>query len=257
VVTDEVLVEALYRARRTGRAGPELADPGLIGAEGGLERGLELQLAVLDRLLASGERLGGWKVGHTAGRRRGMMGKDFRPFGYILDGRILRSGAAVPAGRITSCFIEPELCVVLGAPLRGENVDPAAARAAVRGVAPAFELNEARLPPGAGHPAILADDLSNWGIVVGEEAPVRPDLTSTTVELWRDGELAATKTPGDSMDDPFLSLSRLCALLHRYGRGLEAGQRVITGSFCNETVTGPGRWRAVFSGIGDVAVRFD
>jgi 2-keto-4-pentenoate hydratase len=58
------------------------------------------------------------------------------------------------------------------------------------------------------------------------------------------------------MDDPFLSLSRLCALLHQYGRGLEPGQRVITGSFCNETVKGPGGWRAVFSGIGEVAVRF-
>jgi 2-keto-4-pentenoate hydratase len=255
-LTDEVLVEAFYQARQTGHAVADLADPGLIEAEDGLQKGLELQLAVLDRLLASGERLGGWKVGHTAGRRRGMMGKDFRPFGYVLDGRILRSGDTVPAGRITSCFIEPELCLVLGAPLRGEDVDPADARAAVRGVAPAFELNEARLPPGAGHPAILADDLSNWGIVIGEEAPVRPDLTSTTVELWRDGEPVATATPGDSMDDPFLSLSRLCALLDRYGRGLVAGQRVITGSFCNETVDGPGRWRAAFSGIGDVAVQF-
>lgn len=61
-MTDEVLVEALYRARQTGRAGPELADPGLIGAEGGLEHGLELQLAVLNRLLASGERLGRWRA---------------------------------------------------------------------------------------------------------------------------------------------------------------------------------------------------
>jgi 2-keto-4-pentenoate hydratase len=123
-------------------------------------------------------------------------------------------------------------------------------------VAPAFELNEARLPPAAGHPAILADGLSNWGIVVGREVPVRPDLTSTTVELWHDGELAGARTPGNSMDDPFLSLSRLCALLYQYGRGLQPGQRVITGSFCSETITGPGRWRAVFSGIGEVAVRF-
>lgn len=121
---------------------------------------------------------------------------------------------------------------------------------------PVFELNESRLPPGAGHPAILADGLSNWGIVVGEEAPVRSNLTGTTVELWHDGELVSTRTPGDSMDDPFLSLSRLCALLHQYGRGLEPGQRVITGSFCNETVKGPGSWRAVFSGLGEVAVRF-
>jgi 2-keto-4-pentenoate hydratase len=255
-MSDEALVEALFQARRKGLAGPELADPELIPAERDLREALDLQLAVLERLLASGERLGGWKVGHTSGSRRGMMGREFRPFGYILDGRIMRSGDTLRHDRITSCFIEPELCVVLGAPLRGEDVDPMTARDAVRAVAPAFELNEARLRPGAGHPAILADGLSNWGIVVGDEVPVRSNLTSTTVELWRDGELVATRTPGDSMDDPFLSLSRLCALLHQYGRGLEPGQRVITGSFCNETVEGPGDWRAVFSGVGEVAVRF-
>lgn len=250
-MSDETLVEALFQARRKG-----FADPELIAAEHGLRKGLGLQLAVLDRLLASGERLGGWKVGHTSGPRRGLMGRDFRPFGYILDSRIVRSGATLEHGQITSCFVEPELCVVLGAPLRGEDIDPATAKAAVRAVAPAFELNETRLPPGAGHPAMLADGLSNWGIVVGPEAPVRSNLTDTTAELWHDGELVTTKTPGDSMDDPFLSLSRLCALLHQYGRTLEPGQRVITGSFCNETVKGPGGWRAVFSGIGEVAMRF-
>jgi 2-keto-4-pentenoate hydratase len=250
-MSDETLVEALFQARLKG-----FADPELTAAEHGLREGLDLQLAVLDRLLASGERLGGWKVGHTAGPRRGLMGRDFRPFGYILDGRIAPSGVTLGHGEITSCFVEPELCLVLGAPLRGEDVDPATAKAAVRAVAPAFELNETRLPPGADHPMMLADGLSNWGIVVGPEAPVRSNLTDTTVELWHDGELVTTKTPGDSMDDPFLSLSRLCALLHQYGRGLEPGQRVITGSFCNETVKGPGNWRAVFSGIGEVAVRF-
>jgi 2-keto-4-pentenoate hydratase len=251
-MSDETLVEALFQARLKG-----FADPGLTVAEHGLPKALDLQLAVLDRFLASGERLGGWKVGHTAGPRRGLMGRDFRPFGYILDSRIVRSGATLQHGRITSCFVEPELCLVLGAPLRGKDVDPATARAAVRAVAPAIELNETRLPPGADHPAMLADGLSNWGIVVGPEAPVRSNLTDTTAEFWHDGELVTTKTPGDSMDDPFLSLSRLCALLHQYGRGLEPGQRVITGSFCNETVKGPGGWRAVFSGIGEVAVRFD
>ena len=255
-MSDEALVEALFQARRKGLAGPELADPELIPAERDLREALDLQLAVLARLLASGERLGAWKVGHTSGSRRGLLGRDCRPFGYILDGRIMRSGDTLRHDRITSCFIEPELCVVLGAPLRGENVDPVTARDAVRAVAPAFELNEARLQPGAGHPAILADGLSNWGIVVGKEVPVRPNLTGATVELWHDGELITTRTPGDSMDDPFLSLSRLCALLHQYGRGLESGQRVITGSFCNETVEGPGDWRAVFSGVGEVAVRF-
>ncbi len=58
------------------------------------------------------------------------------------------------------------------------------------------------------------------------------------------------------MDDPYLSLSRLCRLLHQYGVGLEPGQPVITGSFCHHPVTQSGRYRAVFSAIGEVSLRF-
>jgi 2-keto-4-pentenoate hydratase len=248
---DETLMRALVQARLTGVGDPELS---AVGRD--LRQALNLQLAVLDRLVASGEQLGGWKVGLTSGARRDVMGKHFRPFGYVLDSRILRSGEAVAWDEITGCYLEPELCLVLGAPLRGDDIDPVAARAAVRAVAPAFELNEVRLRPGADHATTVADGLGTWGIVLGPEAPLRPNLTETTVQLWHDDELVAARQPGDSMDDPFLSLSRLCALLHQYGRGLQPGQRVITGAFCNESVPGPGSWRADFSAIGEVAVRF-
>ncbi|MEU4477908.1 hypothetical protein AB0F68_07580 [Micromonospora sp. NPDC023966] len=242
---------AFVEARRSGVAGPDAT-----AATDDRHEALDLQLAVLDRLVSAGDRLAGWKVGLTSGARRDVMGEGFRPFGYLLQSRTLGSGAVLGHDRIGSCYLEPELCLVLGAPLRGDDIDPAAARSAVRAIAPAFELNERRLGAQADDCTTIADGLGNWGIVVGPEAPVRSALTGTTVELWHDDTLVATRTPGDSMDDPFLSLSRLCALLHRYGRGLEAGHHVITGSFCNLDVRRPGTWRAGFSGIGDVTVRF-
>jgi 2-keto-4-pentenoate hydratase len=250
-VYDEQLVKAFAEARLSGVAGP-----GATADAYDRDEALGLQLAVLDRLVAAGEGLAGWKVGLTSGPRRDVMGEGFRPFGYLLRSRTLGSGEVLRQDRIRSCYLEPELCLVLGAPLRGDRIDPAAARSAVRAVRPAFELNERRLGARSDDSTTIADGLGNWGIVVGPEAPVRSGLTGTTVELWRDDTRVDTRTPGDSMDDPFLSLSRLCARLHRYGRGLEAGQRVITGSFCNHDVRGPGTWRADFSGLGDVAVRF-
>ncbi|MCW3820092.1 hypothetical protein ONA91_37240 [Micromonospora sp. DR5-3] len=243
-------MKAFVDARLDGVAGP-----GANAAAYDRHDALGLQLAVLDRLVAAGDRPAGWKVGLTSGPRRDVMGEGFRPFGYLLESRTLGSGDTVGHDRIRSGYLEPELCLVLGAPLRGD-IDPAAARSAVRAVAPAFELNERRLSAHADDPTTIADGLGNWGIVVGPEAPVPSTLTGTTVDLWQDDRKVATRTPGASMDDPFLSLSRLCALLHRYGRGLDAGQRVITGSFCNESVQGPGTWRAVFSTVGDVTVRF-
>jgi 2-keto-4-pentenoate hydratase len=135
-------------------------------------------------------------------------------------------------------------------------VAAADAKAAVRAVAPAFELNERRVGPDKGNELLVADGLAQWGIVVGPEAPVRDGLIDTTVEFYRDEQLIETKTPGTAMDDPYVSLARLCRLLHKYGQGLEPGQPVITGSFCHHAVRQPGAYRAVFSNVGEVSVRF-
>ena len=187
------------------------------------------------------------------------MGKDFRPFGYVLHSRIFRSGATVPVGPIMNCHIEPELCLIIGSPLPGNGrngIDRKHAKTAVRVVAPAFEINEIRVQPDKGHAPLLADGLAQWGIVVGLEVPVREGLVDTTVELCFDGQVVETKTPGATMDDPYLSLSRLCRLLDKFGLGLEPGQRVITGSFCHHAVTQAGIYTADFSDIGAVSVRF-
>lgn len=245
------VIDALYVGRKNG-----VQPSGVDQVQLGLEEALEIQLGVLGRFETVGEQLGGWKVGLTSGNARDRMGKDFRPFGYVLQSRIFPSGFSTPIATIMNCAVEPELCLIIGSPLRGDSVDAAQAKAAVRAVAPAFELNQRRIPPHDGDALLLADGLAQWGIVVGPEAPVRDGLVETTVEFYRDEQLVETKTPGATMDDPYLSLSRVCRLLHKYGRGLEPGQPVITGSFCHHGVRQPGTYRAVFSGIGEVSVRF-
>jgi 2-keto-4-pentenoate hydratase len=245
------VIDALYMGRKNS-ASPS----GLDQVQLSVEDALAVQLGVLGRFETTGEKHGGWKVGLTSGQARDRMGKDFRPFGYVLRSRIFPSGVTVQRTQILNCSVEPELCLVIGSPLRGDTVNVAEAKAAVRAVAPAFEINERRLPPEKGNALLVADGLAQWGIVVGPEAPVRDDLVNTTVELYSDERLIETKTPGTTMDDPYLSLARLCRLLHKYGFGLEPGQPVITGSFCHHTVRQPGTYRAVFSGIGEVSVQF-
>ena len=245
------IIDDLYQARRTSTA-PSCIDQ----IPEDFDAVLSLQLGVLSRFEAAGQSLGGWKIGLTSGKARDRMGKGIRPFGYILKNRILHSGSTTSLSPILNCHIEPELCLIVGTPLRGENVDPEQAKAAVRAVAPAFEINEVRVQPGQGNFPLVADGLAQWGIVVGPEAPVRDGLVDTTVTFSCDGQIVETKTPGATMDDPYLSLSRLCRLLHKFDRGLEPGQPVITGSFCHYAVTQPGSYSANFSDVGEVSVRF-
>ncbi len=170
------VVDALYAARRNGSQ-----PSGLDQVQCELEEALAVQLRILDRFKAEGERLGGWKVGLTSGNARDRMGKDFRPFGYVLQSRIFPSGATVPVAKIMNCSVEPELCLIIGSSLRGDAVDVAEAKAAVRAVAPAFEINERRVRPDTGHALLLADGLAQWGIVVGPEAPVR---APAQIRVW-------------------------------------------------------------------------
>lgn len=246
------LVELLYAARRQGFGVEHEPEPPL-----DIDTALAVQLAVLDRFVADGEALGGWKAALSTGTSRDMMGKDFRPFGYVLARRIFRSGARLSLAGIHRCKIEPELCVIMGSPLRGPDVDADDARRAARAIAPAFEVNELRVARGLSRPLLLADGLAQWGIVVGAEVPVRDGLVDTRVTLSRDGTVLADVTPGTTMDDPFLSLARMCRVLDRFGLGLLPGQPVITGSFCHQDIDRTGRYRADFAGVGPVEVSFE
>lgn len=219
-----------------------------------LDQGLALQLGVLERWRAAGEERGGWKVGLTSGRARDMLGAGFRPFGYVLRSRIFANDARIAWERITKPSLEPELCLITRERLAGPDVSPEQARAAVACVAAGFEINEARMRGGTDPAVLIADGLTQWGIVVGQRAEPEALQPGLRVELRCDGEPKAEVGAGYAIDDPFLSLARLAATLHRFGLAIEPGDHVITGAWARCAIEAPGRWTAEFSGIGSVSV---
>ena len=222
-----------------------------------LHAGLSRQLETLEGKLACGEVLGGWKVGLTSGQARDSMGVGFRPFGYILESRIFASGARIGLDAFERVGVENECCFTISRELAGE-VSRDAVADAVQGVAPAFEINERRLPPDAPAPDRLADDLSQWGIVAGDSRAVGGvDFESLVVTLARGGEAVETVAARGHIEDHFDSIAALAAQLSRFGRTLQPGQRVITGSFGRCPVTEPSRWSGDFgSELGVVEVVF-
>jgi 2-keto-4-pentenoate hydratase len=202
---------------------------------------LALQLEVADRYADQGDPIGGWKVAYTSGAQRDRFGEGYRAFGFIPRSRVLRPGAQLQLTSLRRPGIEVELCLRT----TGE-------RGAVE-VAPAFELIERRVSADADPATIVADGCSNWGIVVGDfvALPERP-LVELEARMVADGVEVARCRPGDSMDDPLLSLSRLQALLGEYGRELAPGQCVITGSLTKRAIDGPGRWTGAVQELGEV-----
>jgi 2-keto-4-pentenoate hydratase len=219
--------------------------PGRWGGVLTYQDGLAVQLCHLDRKVEAGEQLAGWKVGLTSPRAREMIGADERPFGHLLRSKVFASGDEVAAGSMHEPHIEPELCFVFARP-----VDEAQQlREAVGSVHAAFELNENRPGTVSGDfPLTVADNMAQWGIVIGQGADPRSlDLDAVAVELRCDGEVLFEGVSGDLIDDHWDSLARLVGELGRHSRRIEAGHRVITGAFCRLPAAAGQRWEATFS----------
>ncbi len=125
-------------------------------------------------------------------------------------------------------------------------------------LAPAFEVNETRIVGQSDAACRVADNLSHWGIVVGEfqRVPHDFDFEAISVVLLRDGMEVERVDARGHIDDHFVSIAALARELAKFGRGLKAGQRVITGSFTRQSVKGPSEWEADFGALGTVSISF-
>lgn len=245
--------ERLWNATAAGRPVPAELE-GVLEYDGALR----VQLAVLEHRIAAGAERAGWKIGLTSERVRERFGTDRQPFAYLLRAGMLDSGATVVRREIRGpCGIEPELCWTLGAPLAGPDATAESARGAVAGVAAALEINEMRAPA-ADFPLVIADGLAARAVVAAPAIALPRDFESDRVvaTLECDGDQVARARGGEVIDDHFRSLAVLANALFPFGRRLEPGDRVITGSFSRHDVVGPSHWRAAFSGVGTVEVRF-
>ncbi len=201
---------------------------------------------------------GGWKVGLTSGASRNGMGDGFRPFGHIAKDLIFKSGSTIELENVGDIGVENELCFVFGSTVP-KDADRSRLQACIDAVRPAFELNERRLSGDATDSDRLADNLSQYGIVVG--TPLREyrnlALEEMVVTLLHDDAEVATVASQGHIDDHYDSLLALVRTLARFDRQIQAGDHVITGAFARERVEDTSVWRGEFSlGIGSVEVCF-
>lgn len=216
------------------------------------EQGQRLQLDLLARYLDRGETLGGWKIGMTSGASRNAMGDGIRPFGFILKSRIVTSGQSLHLADLHTGQVENELGFLIRSEL-GAGTTKESARAAVQAV-PAFEVNQKRLPGEVSVGVRVADDLSQWGIVVGDPVDAAESYLDMTVTLSSaQGEIESVHSNGH-IDDHYESLAILANSLAKYGHVLAAGQYIITGAY-GKTPFAPGTYTGQFDcGVGSVEI---
>jgi 2-keto-4-pentenoate hydratase len=180
--------------------------------------------------------LAGHKIALTSKPIQDLCGVDQPVGGAIFARTVHRSPATLSLAEFMHLGLEFELGVRLGRDLPAAEApyDRMRVAAAVAACMPAFELIEDR---GADYgdldaASILTDKCWCGGVVLGPEVTDwhHVDLAGAPVELLWNREVADRGVTGAAMGHPFEGLAWLANLLASRGRGMKAGEIVITGS---------------------------
>ena len=225
-----------------------------------LEAGYRVQLGLLDRSVEFGQRHAGWKVGLTARAIQDQIGYHERVFGFLLGTGSRVSETVIACEDLVAPSFETELCLTLGRELQGPGVSLDEARAAIAAVAPALEIVERRGDFTADFSLALADNVQQKYFVTGEAVPVdgaATDLSQATADIFINGEQVDSAPGSNVMGGPAASLVWLAEKLAEFGRGLEKGQQIMSGSFTRQFAVAQGDViEASFDPYGKVSAEF-
>lgn len=199
----------------------------------------------------------GYKVGLTSATMQKFCGIDHPIGGVVLASRLHRSGATVRRADFGRLGLEFEIAVRIRSDVPRGPSTAAMIAPHIDGVCAAIELVDDRSADYSSLDvrSLVADNSWNAGIVLSEFSTGWPDLEAVLGRASRNGALLGEGHGRDILGHPFNSAAWLATQLASRGRGLKAGQVVMTGSvmktvFPEEAAS----YRFDLEGIGAVEV---
>ncbi|TPW31052.1 2-oxo-hepta-3-ene-1,7-dioic acid hydratase [Martelella alba] len=231
-----------------------------------LDDAYAIQKAQIDRKLASGRKIIGWKIGLTSKVMQQALDIDTPDSGVLYDDMLFESGGTVPAGRFIQPRVECEIAFLMRRALEGD-VTREDVLAATEAVIPSLEILDTRIvrkDQASGKTRkifdTVADNAANAGIVLAPQrhAPEAFGLRWVGAIVRRNGDVEATGLGAGVLDDPVMGLVWLARRMSAYGQRIEAGQVVLSGSFIAPIECPPGtRIDADFGTFGAVSIDFE
>lgn len=214
----------------------------------------------IERRIAAGETIVGYKVGFTNIPIRNKMGWPDSMYGYVMNSMVVKSGNRIDLSNLIAPKIECEICFKLGKRLGGRNLSVKDVLSATEGVSASFEICDCRFTDWkCPFPDIFADNGWACRVVLSDTwHPVSHlDLTEETVILIKNGQKVAEGRGASAMDHPARAVSWLAEKLAERNRELEAGQFVMTGTLTPiVTIEKGATYTATFSSLGEIDISF-
>lgn len=222
--------EVLVGAARDRLAVGRLTEDGRVLT---LESAYEIQDEVVAARVVGGHPVVGYKLGLTSRAKQVQMKVDQPAYGTLTADMPIDLGEPLPTGRFIQPRCEPEIAFVLGRDLAGAHVGAAQVLGATDYVTAAVDVLDSRY---TGYSFtledVVADNASAAGYVLGGVAmrPTDIDLRLTGCVLEHNGELVATAAGAAVLGHPAASVAWLVRRLATRGRGLRAGDVVLSGA---------------------------
>ncbi|QWG15000.1 fumarylacetoacetate hydrolase family protein [Bradyrhizobium sediminis] len=225
--------------------------------------GYRIQRAQHDLLLPHAGAMVGYKIGCTSAVMQRYLDIPHPCGGGVFAKGVHDSGARLAASDYVRVGVECEIAVKLArdllpteAPFTAEWVGEA-----IEAYYPAIEIVDDRYVKWEtmGAPTLVADDFFAAGCVLGEavERTKAPDLLKVAGRAVINGVEAGRGTGADVLGHPHNALAWLANHLAAEGRGLHAGQIVLTGSLVKTVWLKAGDSVTMeLAGLGNVQVTF-
>lgn len=251
------LADRIELAQRSAKPIPKLTEdfPGMT-----LGDGYAVQLALLRRWVAAGQRQVGWKAGLTSKAKMDQMGVRVPTVGFLLADFFLPENSIIQTNDLVHPRVECEVAFVTKADLAGPHLTRDQVLAATDFVVPAVEVIDSRF---AGFKfdlqSVVADNSSSARYVTGGRArlPADIDLSTLGVVIEKNGEPVTMGSSAAVAGHPADAVALVVKVLHEIGESLPAGSFVMSGGITEAIAVQPGDFVcARFQELGSVAMRF-
>lgn len=214
----------------------------------------------IEKRIKAGEKMAGFKIGFTNLAVREKMGLPDSTYGYLMDSMLLKSGVDVAMSGLIAPKIECEICFKLKQPLQGKGLSTEQVISATEAVCASFEICDARIKDWkCPYNDFFADNGFSARVVLsGKWVPAAGfDFLNEKVVLTQGGKELAQGTGALAMGHPAKAVAWLAGSLAGRGKGLEAGQIVMTGTLTPILpIEKSATYVAKFSTLGEVTASF-
>lgn len=255
--TLDQLARHLHACQREARDTPKITDE---HPEMDWDDAYAIQERILAAKLKGGARVAGYKAGLTSHAKMKQMGVTDPVFGFLVDEFTVPDGGEVKTSELIHPKVEPEICFVTRAELKGPGCSIASVLAASDVVLPGIEVIDSRYRDFKFDlKSVVADNTSASRFVVGGQAVDARgvDLRTTGIVLEKNGVPVALGAGAAVLGHPAAAVAMLVNHLGRRGQSLPAGSLVLSGGATEAVAVRAGDHVCLrMQGMGSVSVRF-